>query len=562
MSEIKYILDGQECNPANRRDIQFELNFEDEQDSRRLEMSVTSLVFVREDYTRIQQYRSTFGDYYAMPLTVQFSDGTNIDYLLDWTDSVVVEEHRRIEVSVKRYKGWDLFFKNADALIFQIVDWDDSDFVEQDYLIIPENLSATFFSLSISVFALQKELAVTTDKLVDNTNAVIKASVPVGIPPATDWGAIIIAGLRLAATLAYFTLVTIAFIKLGQQIIELVFPQLRQFKTIRYKKLIEKGVEYLGYELDSELLDQLSGLTVLPQPTQGAGNWFKEQFQANTLAFTNGYPSQRDTIPTLGAAIKEIEKIFRAETRVIDGVVKIETREFFEQNANQQLLRAFNNQSDISNEYTINSNEQYKRLVAKYQTDATDFNTFNDTAGTVSEVSSEVVVSNDIHLELIKNYAELNINFSRGTKKDELNWLEEAVKEFAKALDIFTGGSSSAKVESRKGALQLSSQYFSNTKLLYCTGSSLVPNQNQFIGTEKILEYHEDGFIQNNQKKVYQGMPLAVTESEFFSLLQNNFVNLSNGQTIEVTKAIWNEEDFIATIDYKLRKLNVNEVTS
>ena len=166
--------------------------------------------------------------------------------------------------------------------------------------------------------------------------------------------------------------------------------------------------------------------------------------------------------------------------------------------------------------------------------------------------------SPDPELELLEGYDEVRMNFARGTRKNELTWLEDAVKVFLSGLDIFTGGNLSATIEDRKKVLQVSNQYFSVTKLLYCQGTKLHPEQNDFIGTDKIIEAHDSISIVNNQKKTKNGMPVAVTESEIFNILGNNFVILNSGLTAEVTKLLWSEETNVATIDFTVKKQAVN----
>lgn len=562
---IKYILDGEECNPFNKKEVQYTFNFTEGGDKTRLELDVTSLVFVRNDMTRINQWRTNYGDFVGMPLDIEYSDGTVIKYVLDFTQDLVVK-NRSIECRIIRYKGWDHFFKRAEGLAFlnPNIGWTNSDFRLVDYVIVPPDQFATFLTLSVSIYVLSKELAVSIEKIGENTMALIKATTPVGIPPAPDWGAIIVLAIRLALTIAYTIAIIIALIQLGIRWAEIVFPQVRQYKGITYKRLIEKCVNYLGYTLESTLLDALPDLVILPVPLREPDpKIWQEIFTPNSLSYTNGYPSASDTIPTLKLAIDEFQKLTKAEVRVVDGVVKIETREFFEQNAQQIIIETFNEQAEIQDATGINAQEQYKRLVALYQTDPVDINTYDDTEGTVSEVSSEIINSPDPELELIQNYVELRMNFARGTRRNELTWLEKAVKAFLQVLDIFTSNNLTAGIDDRKKVLQVSNQYFSITKLVYCQGTKLHPDQNSFIGTDKILEYHESSSIVNNQKITKNDMPLALTESEIFNILGNNFVILNNGSTIEITQLRWSDETNEASVDYTVNKqaINVQTVT-
>lgn len=558
---IRFYLNNEECQPKNRDEIQYEFNFGENRDKIQLELSVTSLVFVKEDLTRIENWISTYSEYVGMPLDIVYSDGTTIKYILDFTQDLV-RKTNSIECKLIRYKGWDHFNSLAEGLYFgsDKINWVSSDFREMDYIVIPEDQIARFISLIISIFVLAKELAITIEKSIQATIALIEASVPnAGVPPSFNTGAIITAALKLAAIIAYGIAIGIALTNLTKQLIELIFPKLRQFKAITYKNLIQKSVESLGFTLSSTLLNELPDLVVMPVPLQSNDRSIWEQlFNQQTSFYTKGYPTAQDTIPTLLLAIEEFEKITNAETRVKDGVVTIERKSFYEKAANQTIKRSFNEQTELEQSNSINSSEQYKRLVALYQTDSIDMNTFDNTEGTVSEISSEVINSPDPELELIKNYTELRLNFARGTRKDNFTWLESEVRDFAQAIDNFVNTSLTSGIDKRKGVLQLSSQYFSVTKLVYAQGSKLSQNQNQFIGTDAIISNHLPDSLEFNQKNIFLNMPIATTEQEFFQFLDNNFVNLESGVTVEITKASWSEHTHIATVDYKEPKQAIN----
>lgn len=115
---IRYYLNDIECNPSNRDVVEFVFNFKENRDKETLELNVTTLKFEMEDMTRINDFRKTYGNYVGMPFHIVYGDGTRIDYLLDFSDGMVVR-NRSIEVNLKRYKRlgyvhkkllWTIFF--------------------------------------------------------------------------------------------------------------------------------------------------------------------------------------------------------------------------------------------------------------------------------------------------------------------------------------------------------------------------------------------------------------------------------------------------------------------
>ena len=558
---IRYFLNGTECNPANKDSVNYVFNFEDRRISQ-LELSVDTLEFVNEDRIAIKSWIETYGYFVGMPLDIKYSNGTIVKYILDFQDPAFREKERSYKVKLKKYKGVDNFFDNADGMAFSLVNWSPSDFTQVDYVIIPEGQANYFISLMLAAFALSQEIAKAIDEIQQSIADLIKASIPVGLPvPAPDFGAIIVAGIKLAARVAYAIFIVIALVKLLTEIINVIFPVIRQFKAIKVKTLFEKSCAFLGYSVSSTLLNSLTPLTILPVPLKSKKNsWFLELIAPNTLAYTNGYPSSRDSVKTLGQLISALEDTFNTKIKASNGLVTFEQEWFFKQTPNTGLLSAFNLQSELQSEFALNSNETFKRLVVQYQTDPTDFNTFDDTFQSLFEISSEVENSPNRALELIKGYDLINIPFARGTNKGSLNFLEKSAKVLAQAVDLFCGSNLQSKVNSRKNVMQISSQYFSVTKLLWMNGTRLHQEQTNFIGAQAIaLNYWYSRFIENNQKNIYDSMPVAMTESELFSLLQNNFIVLDNGKIAEITSVQWSELQAKAMVNYNILRPRINE---
>jgi hypothetical protein len=555
---IRYFLNGTECDPKNKDSVNYVFDFTDRQ-LRELELSVDTLEFVREDFDAIKQWLSLYGNFVGMPLNIQYSNGQIVKYLLDFADPSFQMRERGCSVKLKRYKAIDNFFDNADGLSFGIINWQENDFTLVDYVIIPEQQASYYLSLSLATYSLARELSEAVKSISEGI-----ADLAEVLPPVPgNLGAVVSAGIKLAARIAYAISIIIALTKLSIEIINVIFQPIRQFKGVSFRRLLQKGCGYLGYTLQSNLLNQLAPLTILPVPLKPKdGTWFFEIIGTNTSGYTNGYPSSRDTIQTLGQAVKAIENTFNAKTSVIDGVVRIEQETFFENTPNTGLLNAFNLQDAMQSEYSLNSEELFKRMVVQYQVDPSDFNTFDDTFQNLYEISSETLSSPDRSYELFKGFDLVDIPFARGTNKGNLNFLEEAARGFAKAIDLFTNGNLSAKIEARKNALQISSQYFNTTKLLWMQSSKLHPQQTNFIGCQAIANnYWYSRFIENNQRRIYENVPVAMTESELFTLMQNNYIVADDGQVVEITSIQWSEREHFATVSLRVPQQSINEKT-
>jgi hypothetical protein len=563
---IRYFLNGTECNPANKDSVNYVFNFEDRRISQ-LELSVDTLEFVNEDRIAIKSWIETYGYFVGMPLDIKYSNGTIVKYILDFQDPAFREKERSYKVKLKKYKGVDNFFDNADGMAFSLVNWSPSDFTQVDYVIIPEGQANYFISLMLATFALSQEIAKAVDEIQQSIGDLFAAATPIpGLSPtgptvSYNVPAIVVAGIKLAARVAYAIFIVIALVKLLTEIINVIFPVIRQFKAIKVKTLFEKSCAFLGYSVSSTLLNSLTPLTILPVPLKSKKNsWFLELIAPNTLAYTNGYPSSRDSVKTLGQLISALEDTFNAKIKVSNGIVTFEQENFFLQTPNTGLLSAFNLQSELQSEHSQNSDEISKRRVVQFQTDPTDFNTFDDTFQSLFEISSEVENSPDRALELIRGYDLINIPFARGTNKGSLNFLERSAKVLARAVDLFCGSNLTSKVNARKNVMQVSSQYFSVTKLLWMNGTRLHQEQTNFIGAQAImLNYWYSRFIENNQKNIYDSMPVAMTENELFALFQNNFITMDNGQVAEIVSVQWSELQAKAMVTYNVLRPRINE---
>jgi hypothetical protein len=557
MNAIKYILNGQECQPTNRKEIQYTYDFQASK-IRELELSVSDLRFVREDYTRILNWITQYGDAVGMPLDIQYQTKT-IPYILDLTSHV--KDENSITCKPLRLYGNDNFFELAEGLSFDIISWQNSDFRNVDYKIITEDKFSTLITLYISTYLLGKELIESVYKAQETISETLDASIPAGFLPAL--GAILKLAIMILARIAYTVAIIIALVKLATQILNILFPKTRQFLACEVRQLIKKGCEHLNFKLESTLLDEYKDLTLIPVPLREKDpNFFKELFAPNSLAYTNGHLSTRDTINNLGGLISFVESFFNAKTLVKDGVVKIETEQFFEQNATKVVPFAKNVQNEIQNSYTTNADELFKRLVMVYPTDSMDLNTFDDTSASVYEVSSENINSLGREYDLIKGLDRIDLPFARGTRKDELTFIEKIAKEFAKAIDLFTGGNAVSKIDNLKNIMQVSNQYFSVTKLVYLNGEQLSANQKSIIGADAIVnKFHKNRFIENNRKRIYENMPIALSESEIFEILDNNFVILDNGTLIEILNLSWSEEMHMASASYSVKIPSVNTKT-
>ena len=543
----QFYLNGNLANPKNRQDIAFNVDYSDTRRLVDIDLSTDVLEFVGVDRMAIINWLTQFGFGAGMPVEVQFTPTLTQRYYIDFTDSFSWTDNE-ISVKIKRRNAINNFFDSADGMIWRLVEFQPSDFKEIEYVVIPDVQPLYVISLLGLTFSLQRELAQSIKDIADGISDIQEASIPsltaAGVP-VLNIPLIISASVKLAARIAYAIFVTISLIQIISEVINLIIPPIRSIKGIDYKTLIERGVQRLGYSLQSTFLDEIKQLVVCPKPLRPINpTVFQELINPNGISFTEGYPSAQDVIPTVGSAITQLCEIYNLKVTAVENVVILEREDYFEQLNPNPVPFAYNLQESKQAEYKLNDDYWVRQLML-WQTDPSDINTFDDSKGQIAEKGAQLLVDPNPDIRLLKGLEQVDNRFSLGTRKDELTFAEKVLKTLAQAVDLFTGGSLSTKIDNRVGLLQISQQYFNNTKLLWMTNNRIASDHKEKLGAINILnEYHRPFKL----KAVLENMPIRMTKEEFLLYSEQYFVILNTGQEAEIRRLSWNEQDNLAEV--------------
>jgi hypothetical protein len=549
---MRHFLNDIEIAPRNLFDIGVISDFTDRPSE--LELNVDKLILPREGMSIIQQHIATQGVFEGIPYRVEMEPGISLEYYVDLTEEAVFRSYE-IEVKIKRRKGKDQFFERADGTSFELMAKKgvQFQFIDIPYVIIKDNQLEVGLSLGISIFVLTKELAQSIQALGQLTAAFL-ASLGVS---GSSFGLIASLALQVLLQVAYTIAILIALLKLAQSFFELIFPKVRYFQASKVKELILKGCQYLGFGFDSTLLNSISGLTLLPVPLVKEKDSIFDYLQNDlNFAFTKGYPTAQDTTPLLGDLIRAVENQFNAKTRVINGVVFIERRDFWQNLSTNAILPALALQDQREDQYILNTNEIWKRYYIRYQLDYSDTHTLDFYDPTDAEYSTEPLNVLNADLVSIKGLNEVIIPFALGRRKEGLNWLEKLAKGFFEVIDgltgIFGGGTNYAgQIENRIGVLIVSQQFYSITKLLYTIGGKQPANYENFLAAKNLWQnYHYINQIQLNDYLIRNDIEATISPSDFINLLNNNYADV-NGIVVEILRIEWIDEKSIAKITYK-----------
>jgi hypothetical protein len=554
---MRHYLNGVEVAPRNILSIGVESDFTDRPDF--LEVDTEKLVLPREAVQIIQDHLSQYGPFEGIPYTMITNGGEVLEYYVDLQEEPIFRDFE-IEVKIKRRGGKDNFFDRAEGTTWELMASEGVSFNSFDipYVILPDDAVATAIGLGVSIYVLTKDIIEQIEALAETITTIIDSVTPeVGAGVTTDPAEIATLVVKALLQLAILALTIVALIKMVQQFFELIFPKVRYLQGIKVKDLLTAGCNYLGYEFQSTLLDGISGLTICPVPLVKDKDSFWDFLQNDlNFAYTKGYPTASDTTPTLDTLLNAMETTFNARTKVRNGLVELERRDYWQNITSNQFLPALNLQDDRQSEFTYNTEDIWKRYYIHYNVDFSDLYTVDYYDPTDAEYSTEPVMVNNPDLVSIRGLNEVIIPFALGVRKDSLNWLEKLAKGFFEVADevinLFGGnGNYAAQIEARIGVMKLSQQFFSTSKLMYTVGGKQPSNYADLINAGTIYEnYHKINEIQVNDYKIFANAPLRMTGQEFVNLLDNNYA-IINGVVCEILNIKFKDEESLATITYK-----------
>lgn len=555
----KYSINGTYFRPTNADNIGFKMDWTG--DIAEAELTVDSIELETDAKRLVIEHINTYGVFEGLPLTIEVGSLT-LDYYIDLTDNPLISGagDSSIEVTIKRRKAVDYFKEQADGLSFEALNKTNPiTLIDVPYLIIKDNQLEMLIMLGISMFTITKALIEGVKELVTiiSAGAVASATPSVSIAgPVINIGAIIAYVLRIAAQVIYLAVMTIALIDLTKQLIELIFPPIRKLKAVKVQELFIKGCAKLGYTFSSTILSAMPQLTILPVPLkEEQKSIFTTLFSLNNGSFTKGYPTARDTTPTLGRLVDAMQEMFNASIRVINSVVYLERRDYWVLNSQVQITTTLNLQDKRENQWRYNLGEAWKRYWIHYQLDSNDLNTLDNIDSSQAEYSTEPVMVQNADLVSIKGLADVSIPFAFGIRKGSLSYVEEATLPFAQLADEvvqFFGGSSNlvSQVQGRIGVLQLSQQYFTVSKLMYTIGGKQPSNYLTKIGANVIYQnYHAINQVKTNFKKIYDD-PVRFSTFNFEDIIDNNYVTDQDGNSLEILTLEWINEAKEAQITY------------
>jgi len=555
---MRHFLNEIEISPRNREEIGVISDYTGNPEV--LNINVDTIVLPREAYDIVKNHVATIGLFEGIPYRVQMANGINLNYYVDLTENPIFRSYE-CELKIKRRKATDSFFDNADGTSFELMLKKGVNFptFKVPYLIVRDNQLELAVTLSLALFSMTQAAIQAIKDLATTISDGVSAFTPsVGVTgPVVNVGAIAAYFMNVVIQTIYVASLLIAITAMATKLFSLIFPKVRNLLGCKLRDLIAVGCNFLGYQLDSTLLDGLN-MTVLPVPlVRDRKGIFKFVPDDLIQPFNKGVPSSSDTTSTLGSLIRAVEETYNAKTKVIDGVVYIERWDYWESITTNQLAPAMVIQADRVDEYTYNAQDVWKRYYIHYQLDAMDLNTMDELYNFHdAEYSTEPINVVNSDLVNIKGLMDVSVPFALGQRKEALNWLELIAKGLFSVIDaltgLFGGGTNLVpKIDARIGVLVISQNFFTVTKLLYTINGKQPANFSEYVSAGALwANYHYINQIIENSWKIKSEVRLRIMEEDFVTLLNNNWAEI-NGVVCEILKLEWIDEKSLATITYR-----------
>lgn len=342
----------------------------------------------------------------------------------------------------------------------------------------------------------------------------------------------------------------------GQELRRLLAPPIRNLKAMSDYRLLQAACQYLGFAFESNFMYERRFIETVPVPEQQPGkSMFKLfEFELADVIFNKGYPRAGDTVRTPLEIINWWNEFYNTETKVFNGIVRIETPEYFAQTADVTLESQLTDQDNVCDVWRYNNDPKrtWRRKFIGWANDPQDVHTQDIASYNVAEYlnRNKLVPAGCEDLAIMNGFSNLESPFALMRRKDELFPLEKLIHQFFETLDSvsnFLGGSSDLAneyLDSHVGVNIISGQFFGVTKKIWNEGDGKQPADYLDVkfNTDVIYEDRHKPleFAKSNCR--WQEMRVPMHPETFQALQANNYAQLDTGESVKIIDCKFYEE--------------------
>ena len=544
---MRHFINNKEITPRNLFDIGIKVDFESRADE--VQVTTDSLILPREASSMVKYHIQNIGLFDGIPYKMQLESGNELNYYIDLTEDHSIEDYQ-VQCRIKLQNNHDNFFDRAEGLSFSLINSKNPiSTIPIEYIVLPVDKEGMAVSAFISMYSVTIAVAQQTKEVSESA----KEFSSIAGYGFSALGAIISAGLKVTINAIFLSLLVYEATKLWDNIKELMNPKVKRAKGNLVLELLNKGCQYLGYKFESSILQgEYSKLALMPIPlnTKSPNIYDISYGDFNTQNLFRGYPTEQDSVSTLGELFSALENMFNAKIRIENKVVQLERWDSFKRNSSIKINSYLNDQTARVNKYRYDTSRFFKRYYLHYSNDYSDIVTLDNYKYQATEYSIENAPFTQI--STVRGLTEINIPFSLAYTKQETSFLEDIYEAMKDAFQWVSGGGDD--YEDKKGVVLVSQMYYSTTKILIHDGNSRpLPNSNQTLLNTSVLwdKFHYINSPNSGKvRAIRDNVKFKMDSKTFKSILTNNFIDI-DGQECEILNMEYFDEKEYAIITYK-----------
>ena len=257
-----------------------------------------------------------------------------------------------------------------------------------------------------------------------------------------------------------------------------------------------------------------------------------------------GIPGAESPLYFFGDFLTQMQTVFNAEVKIINGVMFFERWDTFRVNNDTILKSNFSDQERLLTRNTFNTDEAIGNYNIVYPTDSTEYNTLDATTLSFQE-----------SIQNVKGLTQITLPFAQGKNKKNNSTIENNLKELSsvitKIVSTFGNKKSSLSMNSQNGKLALSEPIFNLDKIAFRRGKNVQEVPASFWWDN----YHSVNSFTVNQWVNYDSTPMELTFEEFQTLVNNNIIIDGEGRQVQIISATYLPSTNKAEVEYREKKI-------
>lgn len=367
------------------------------------------------------------------------------------------------------------------------------------------------------------------------------------IATPVDPGLLIQGILKLIADAIFLAAMIIYTINLIKELIDYIYPPIRNHKAIKVLDMLKKAYKHCGYEFKYAGMDELDCLAYLPsRPNKDKPNDKCVPLPGETGYFFKGLQDM-------------VLKLFNADRYIKDGCVYMYSS-IDSTLINQSSWRMPKVYNPVEK---FNSSEYKATNLMQFATDVRDGWTVVEYEGNAFQRRADAIYYINSDKKLLRGLNECNLNIALGAKKTELSPVEEALKSFLKVigglLSVFGSDKDfTSTVTRRLCMLKVENNIHNVPKLLAINPDGKLKDNHRDILSAPAL--YKKYYNEEKQYGTVEDLKIPFCCDDFFELLCNTEFFDCEGRKSFLTGLSWNWSDSFAVISYKYETKYTNNI--